>query len=253
MNPGLNATQVVRVPHVVTDHWEGTERAEIRVVSPAVDFSPADRLTGRRVLNVVVAVIGLIVLSPLMLVIAILVRLTSPGPVIYKQTRVGVDRRRPRSNAGSGRRKVDYGGRLFTIYKFRTMRAEPGAVLEIWATPGDHRVTRLGNLLRKYRLDEIPQLFNVIRGDMNIVGPRPEQPKIFANLCGAIAEYPLRQRVLPGITGLAQVNHHYDRCLEDVRTKIRYDLEYIRHESVASDLRILLQTFPTIIFRRGAW
>src|SRR3954462_15528910 len=118
---------------------------------------------------------------------------------------------------------------------------------------GDPRVTSIGRLLRQYRLDELPQLINVLRGEMNIVGPRPERPTIVAELREHIAEYPLRQRARPGITGLAQINHHYDRSLEDVRTKVHYDLEYIRRQCVAKDLRIMLKTVPVILLRRGGW
>jgi len=123
----------------------------------------------------------------------------------------------------------------------------------VWAQQSDPRVTPIGRLLRQYRLDELPQLFNVLQGDMNIVGPRPERPTIFAELREHIAEYPLRQRAKPGITGLAQINHHYDRSLEDVRTKVHYDLEYIRRQSVMEDVRIMLKTLPVIFRRQGGW
>ncbi|MBA3658873.1 MAG: sugar transferase, partial [Gemmatimonadales bacterium] len=142
----------------------------------------------------------------------------------------------------------------FTIYKFRTMRPdaerESGAV---WAQQQDPRVTPLGRVLRQYRLDELPQLWNVLRGEMNVVGPRPERPELFQRLRTQVGGYALRQRAKPGITGLAQISHHYDRSLEDVRTKVRYDLEYIRRQSVREDLRILLKTVPTILLRRGGW
>jgi lipopolysaccharide/colanic/teichoic acid biosynthesis glycosyltransferase len=152
------------------------------------------------------------------------------------------------------RREQNSGGQLFTIYKFRTMRvdAENGSGA-VWAQQQDPRVTPIGGFLRQYRLDELPQLLNVLKGEMNIVGPRPERPTIFAELREHIAEYPLRQRARPGITGLAQINHHYDRSLEDVRTKVHYDLEYIRRQSVAEDLRIMAKTVPVILWRRGGW
>jgi len=140
------------------------------------------------------------------------------------------------------------------IYKFRTMRADAerpsGAV---WATKGDARVTPVGRVMRKYRVDELPQLINVIRGEMNIVGPRPERPSIFSRLCDDIEEYPLRQQAKPGITGWAQVNHNYDTCIDDVRTKVRYDLEYLQRQSVAEDLLIMARTLPVMIFNRGGW
>jgi lipopolysaccharide/colanic/teichoic acid biosynthesis glycosyltransferase len=208
----------------------------------------------RRVLNVALALIGLILLFPLLLLIGLLVWLTSPGPVLYTQTRIGLDRRMPFDPTQNHRRERDLGGSLFTIYKFRTMRvdAEHGSGA-VWAQQQDPRVTAIGRLLRQYRLDELPQLLNVLKGEMNIVGPRPERPTIFAELREHIAEYPLRQRAKPGITGLAQINHHYDRSLDDVRTKVHYDLEYIRRQSVGEDFRIMLKTVPVILLRRGGW
>jgi lipopolysaccharide/colanic/teichoic acid biosynthesis glycosyltransferase len=206
----------------------------------------------RRAFNVVLAATALVICAPVMLAVALLVKLTSPGPVIYKQTRVGLDRRNLWDRTVDGRRAVDYGGRLFTIYKFRTMTADPGATQQVWARPGDARITTLGRILRKYRLDELPQLVNVLKGDMNVVGPRPEQPRIFVELREQVAGYQLRQRVLPGITGWAQINHHYDRSIEDVRTKVVYDLQYIEKQSLAHDLKIVVQTLPVMLFKQGA-
>jgi lipopolysaccharide/colanic/teichoic acid biosynthesis glycosyltransferase len=213
-----------------------------------------DESRARRVLNVIVAVLGLVLAAPLMLFVAILVKLTSPGPVLYRQVRVGQDRRNPRLPVGNHRRAIDYGGVPFTIYKFRTMATSASRnERQVWAARNDARVTGLGKVLRKYRLDELPQLFNVLRGDMNIVGPRPEQPTIFANLRGQVDGYGLRQRVRPGITGWAQINHHYDTSIEDVRRKVALDLEYIARQSFAEDLRIMLRTAPVLVFKKGGW
>jgi lipopolysaccharide/colanic/teichoic acid biosynthesis glycosyltransferase len=216
------------------------------------DGSPAQ--LAHRGLNFLLALTALVLLLPVFLLIAIVVWLTSDGPVLYTQVRVGLDRRLPVDGSQNHRRERDIGGLLFTIYKFRTMRVDAehhsGAV---WAQQRDPRVTPIGRLLRQYRLDELPQLLNVLKGEMNIVGPRPERPTIFAELREHIAEYPLRQRAKPGITGLAQINHHYDRSLEDVRTKVHYDLEYIRRQSVSEDFRIMLKTLPVILLRRGGW
>jgi lipopolysaccharide/colanic/teichoic acid biosynthesis glycosyltransferase len=208
----------------------------------------------RRLVNFLIAFMALVILLPVMLLVGLLVRFTSRGPVLYTQTRVGYDRRFVTLGSDNHRRQRDLGGRPFTIYKFRTMRvdAEHGSGA-VWAQQRDPRVTSIGRLLRQYRLDELPQLLNVVKGEMNIVGPRPERPTIFAELREHIAEYPLRQRAKPGITGLAQINHHYDRSLEDVRTKVHYDLEYIRRQSVSEDLRIMLKTLPVILRRRGGW
>jgi lipopolysaccharide/colanic/teichoic acid biosynthesis glycosyltransferase len=189
-----------------------------------------------------------------MLIITVAVRLSSRGPVLYAQTRVGLDRRGGGDRVDISRRRSDLGGRPFTIFKFRTMVQPPEHPDDqVWATPDDPRITWLGRFLRKYRLDELPQLWNVLRGDMNIVGPRPEQPAIFVNLREQIHGYEARQRVRPGITGWAQVNHSYDRCLEDVRRKVSLDLEYIARQSLAEDLRIMALTVPVMVFRRGAW
>lgn len=139
------------------------------------------------------------------------------------------------------------------ILKFRTMQVGAEKNGAVWAAKRDNRVTRVGRVMRKYRIDEIPQLINVLRGEMNIVGPRPERPSIFSRLCDDIADYPLRQRARPGITGWAQVNQAYDTSLDDVRSKVRFDLEYIERQGVAEDLRIMARTVPVMIFRRGGW
>ena len=121
---------------------------------------------------------------------------------------------------------------------------------ETWARPQDPRITRIGAMLRRHRLDELPQFLNVIRGDMNIVGPRPEQPAIFLRLKHEVAGYSRRQRVLPGITGWAQINHRYDQCLDDVRRKTAFDLEYLRRRCMAEDIRIMTRTLP-VMLRKG--
>ena len=222
---------------------------------PAVVYVPRSRVEwANRVINIALACAALVVLSPVLLVVALLVWATSPGPILYTQQRVGVNRRRRPTQALYDRRGADAGGIVFTIYKFRTMRQDAeqscGAV---WATHNDPRVTAIGRFLRQYRLDELPQLINVILGDMNIVGPRPERPTIFAELRTRIADYSVRQRTRPGITGLAQVSNSYDASLDDVRAKVRYDLEYLERQSLLEDVRIMLRTVPVMLFRRGGW
>lgn len=207
-----------------------------------------------RIMNVSLAVLGLLLGAPVLLVFAALVKLTSPGPIFYSQARVGLDRRRSsRPHSTYDRRTRDLGGRPFMILKFRTMRVGAEKNGAVWASQGDVRVTSVGRVMRRYRIDELPQLVNVIRGDMNIVGPRPERPSIFSRLCDDIAEYPLRQQARPGITGWAQVNQAYDTSLDDVRNKVRFDLEYLERQGVAEDLMIMARTVPVMIFRRGAW
>jgi len=231
---------------------ESPEAGTAAAATPASDSVASDRV--RRVVNIVLAILALLLTLPIMLGIAILIRLTSRGPVFYTQTRVGLDRRWNRFNDQNRRRTSDIGGKPFEIYKFRTMRVDAelhsGAV---WAQEHDPRVTRVGRVLRQYRLDELPQFINVIRGEMNIVGPRPERPQIFAELRESVAGYPLRQRAKPGITGLAQINNKYDACLDDVRRKVDFDLRYIQRQSVSEDLKIMLKTVPVILFRRGGW
>jgi lipopolysaccharide/colanic/teichoic acid biosynthesis glycosyltransferase len=206
-----------------------------------------------RGLNVVIAAVGLIVASPLILLIALAVKLTSRGPVLYSQSRVGVDRRF-RFGKADERRVYDLGGRPFTMYKFRTMHVNAEADgRAVWAKKADPRVTLVGRVLRRTRLDELPQLYNVLRGDMNIVGPRPERPTIFADLRDNIPEYPMRQRVKPGITGWAQINQCYDVSMDCVREKVRYDLEYMRRQGILEDLRIMTMTVPVMLFRKGGW
>lgn len=188
----------------------------------------------RRNFNILVALFGTLVAIPVMSGIAIAVKLTSSGPVLYKQLRVGIS------------------CRLFTIYKFRTMQHTKSENLQVWAEKNDPRITPIGRFLRNTRLDELPQLFNVLRGDMNIVGPRPEQPDIFEMLKTKITNYEKRQHVLPGITGLAQVTLAYDSCINDVQKKVEADLAYIERKSVYEDFRIMLMTVPVMLFRKGS-
>ena len=206
-----------------------------------------------RALNVVIALVSLVLLAPVMALVALAIKLTSAGPVFYVQTRVGIDRRRREATAVFDRRRNNVGGRAFRIIKFRSMRvdAEQGTGA-VWAKPGDSRVTPVGDFLRKTRLDELPQLINVVLGDMNIVGPRPERPSIFAELRENIASYPLRQQARPGITGWAQINRAYDSSIDDVRAKVEFDLEYLERQSVLEDLKIMARTLPVMLFKRGS-
>ena len=224
-----------------------------------------------RIVNIVIALVLLVAAAPLMLVIVVAIKLTSRGPVLYRQPRVGLDRRGVHLHSrrrGDIRwhlwarflalhddlRAQDLGGQIFMIYKFRSMcEAAENGTGAVWAIKNDPRSTPIGCFLRKYRLDELPQLFNVLKGDMNIVGPRPERPSIFARLSEEIEDYQLRQRAKPGITGWAQIHLKYDSCVDDVRRKIRYDLEYLRQKSLLRDLKIMAKTLPSVIFRRRGW
>lgn len=189
----------------------------------------------QRLMAIVVSVILLAIVLPVIPLVALLIRLTSRGPVFYKQMRVGKN------------------GTAFHCYKFRTMRADAEADSgPTWASDSDPRITPLGRFLRKIRLDEIPQLWNVFRGDMNFVGPRPERPEFDDWLNQEIPYYRLRRIVRPGITGWAQINCGYGASLEQSKEKMRYDLYYIKNMSLALDLLIVFQTIKTVIFGRGA-
>lgn len=206
-----------------------------------------------RALNVGVAVLLLVIAAPLFLLLALAIKLDSDGPVLYRQLRVGVDRRRDREGGGGSedsRRTGDLGGRPFVIYKFRTMETDAEDDLgPTWSGHEDDRVTRVGRFLRKHRLDELPQLWNVLKGDMAIVGPRPERPLFFQELRRVFDAYPERQTVPPGITGWAQVNRDSDRSLDDVEHKLRYDLLYLERRSIWFDLYIMLKT-PIVMAKR---
>jgi sugar transferase (PEP-CTERM system associated) len=193
------------------------------------------RLKLQSIYSTILAAFGLVVAGPVMIVVAILVRLTSAGPALYSQKRVG-----------------RHGG-IFTVYKFRSMRqdaeAKTGAV---WAKKGDPRITPFGRFIRRTRLDELPQLFNVIKGDMSIVGPRPERPEFVATLSEQIPFFPHRHCVRPGITGWAQINHKYGDTLADTVTKLEYDLYYIKNLSPMLDFYIMLQTAKVMLLTRGS-
>ena len=192
-------------------------------------------LAAKRTFDIVGALAGLIIAMPIMAAVAALVRLTSPGDVLYEQERVGL------------------GGRVFRIHKFRSMRADAEAKTgPVWSTENDTRVTRVGRVLRQTRLDELPQLWNVLRGDMSIVGPRPERPQFVSQLTESIPYYGQRHVVKPGLTGWAQVRYTYGATIEDAIEKLQYDLYYIKNLSLALDLVVMVETLKIVILRRGA-
>ncbi len=205
------------------------------------------------------ALVTLLVLSPLLVVIALMVKASSPfGPVLYRQERVGLDRRRGQAHqsgreGGLERRQAVGAGQLFVMYKFRTMIPDAeGLTGPVWASQHDPRITKVGRVLRSLRLDEVPQLFNVLAGQMRLIGPRPERPHFVRNLSAMIPDYPQRQLVPPGITGLAQVEREYDVSVDDVRKKLQYDLYYARNRCGILDMKILLKTIDVMLRGRGA-
>jgi lipopolysaccharide/colanic/teichoic acid biosynthesis glycosyltransferase len=210
----------------------------------------------KRALDLTASSIGLLIISPICLLIALAVKLDGPGPIFYAQVRVGINRRRPRRNGGSPeveRRKVDAFGRPFRIYKFRSMVVDAEHNTgPVWASCGDSRITRVGRFLRRTRLDETPQLWNVLRGDMSIVGPRPERPTFVQSLTVSIPDFPRRCRTLPGITGLAQVTSNYDTSVDSANRKLQYDLYYLKNGRLLLDLKIMAATVKVMARGDGA-
>ncbi len=188
----------------------------------------------RRIVSTLTAAAGLLLFLPFFPFVVLMVRLSSPGPILYRQTRVGL------------------GGRNFTVYKFRTMRTDAEVTGAKWATKNDPRVTRVGLFMRKIRLDEVPQLWNVLRGDMGFVGPRPERPEFVPWLSEQIPYFDLRHMIRPGLTGWAQVRYGYGSTLAECREKLEFDLYYIKHMSLGLDLLIMFETVKTILRRQGS-
>ncbi|MBP7055556.1 MAG: sugar transferase [Candidatus Omnitrophica bacterium] len=189
----------------------------------------------KRIFDVVSSAIGIVAVSPVIALTAVVVKTVSPGPVFFRQERVGLN------------------GRLFDIYKIRTMRLDAEkATGPVWAQENDPRLIKFGKLIRKMHIDELPQLYNVLKGEMSIVGPRPERPVFVKELSNQIGDYAKRIQVKPGITGLAQVWHKYDETLQDVRKKVKYDLLYIREMCLMVDIRILMRTVLVSARGKGA-
>jgi sugar transferase (PEP-CTERM system associated) len=189
----------------------------------------------RRAVSIVLSLTVLLICAPLLPLIALAIKLTSKGPVLFRQERVGRF------------------GQPFTVFKFRTMRQDAEAATgAVWAGENDPRITSVGRLLRKTRLDEIPQLWNVLKGDMAFVGPRPERPEFVTWLNEAIPYYQLRHMVRPGLTGWAQVRYQYGASLEQAQEKLRYDLYYIKNISLGLDLLIVFETVKIVLLRRGS-
>ena len=231
----------VMFDHLASAYEEYTGRIAVENLRPSwLIFADGFRKTRRhmivkRTTDACGAAAALIVLSPVMLLVALAVRLTSNGPILYRQRRVGQS------------------GRIFDVCKFRSMRANAEAATgPVWATKGDSRITPLGLFLRRTRLDELPQLWNILCGHMSIVGPRPERPEFVTALEQQIPFYAQRHMVKPGLTGWAQVRYKYGASVEDSMEKLQYDLFYIKHMSIALDLMIMLETVKTVILRKGS-
>jgi sugar transferase (PEP-CTERM system associated) len=231
----------VTFDHLATVYEEYTGKIAVENLRPSwMIFSEGFRksrtqLVTKRTLDVLVATVGLVLAAPIAAAVVVLIKLTSPGPVLYRQERVGQH------------------GRRFMVLKFRSMRVDAEADTgPVWAQKNDSRVTPIGSFLRRSRLDEIPQLWNALRGDMSMVGPRPERPSFVADLTRQIPFYGQRHVVKPGVTGWAQVRYTYGASVEDALQKLQYDLYYIKNMSVALDIFVMFQTVKTVVMRRGA-
>jgi len=235
---------------------------------PPEEMLPVQRGISRtkRLMDILLSFSALVVLLPAFAIIGICIKLDTPGPVFYRQDRVGVNRRRgdrrrtgaapppgtPRDRRRTDRRGDDQAGRVFYIVKFRSMRTDAEKSGPVWAQKNDPRVTRVGAFLRRTRLDELPQLWNILKGEMSLVGPRPERPYFVKRLQERFPGYRGRLQVPPGLTGLAQIERAYDEDVEDVRRKLAYDLFYIEHRHFLVDLKIILRTVGVVLARKGS-
>ncbi len=222
----------------LTDTLYGHVRtAQVRGV-PLIDvfpdmLSPWERAV-KRLLDLIASLLALIICVPLFILIGLCIKIDSKGPVLYAQRRVG------------------RGGKTFTLYKFRSMVLDAEAKTgPVWAGKDDPRITKVGNILRKLRLDEFPQFMNVLKGDMSLVGPRPERPAFVNDFRSTIPLYERRLNIKPGITGWAQVKHKYDESLTDVKDKLQYDLFYLENMSIALDLKIIFSTVGIMVKGKG--
>lgn len=217
----------------------------------------------KRSIDIAGAVLGLILTIPVFMVIPLLIKLTSKGPIFYVQRRVGHNRRRgsyDRTDLDSeksiqllGRRSKESAGKIFKLIKFRTMVCDAEKKCgPVWAVKNDPRITVIGKILRKTRIDEIPQLINVLKGDMSLVGPRPERPFFVNDFVNKIPGYEIRYLMKPGITGLSQIHNGYDDSLDSVRRKVSYDISYIKNWNILCDFKIIMKTIGVIFTTKGA-
>lgn len=235
----LSLTGQVNIEEGAAFYERVTGRVSLNMIRPSwLIFSSRGRqarISGilRKIVHRLVAMVGGILSLPLAIITAILVKIDSPGPVLYKQERVGKN------------------GRPFTVLKFRSMRADAEKSGPVWACKDDDRTTRVGRIIRKLRIDEIPQFWNIVRGEMDFVGPRPERPHFVSQLAQEIPYYEQRHLIAPGLTGWAQIKYPYGASIEDARQKLQYELYYIKNQSLLLDAIILFETVKIILFGRG--
>ena len=226
-----NVSEMYTIPAPVTEKHKSPD-VPIQSYFPA-EISPVNSKL-KRFIDISASLVILMIFSPVWIAVSILVKLDSNGPIIYRQRRIGV------------------GGRPFTLYKFRSMIHNAEKMTgPVWAKRNDRRITRIGRIIRKLGIDEIPNLINVVRGDMSLIGPRPERPYFVNQFRHRIHYYTQRLEVRPGITGLAQIYHKYDESIDDVKRKLEYDLQYIREYSPLLDVKIIFMTFYIITMGKG--
>ncbi len=258
-SPGVSQKLEISSAAVLDRDYAGPS---VPMVSERLD-TVRDGIFWKRLLDVVASTIALVLLSPVLIAASLAVKFSSRGSVLFRQERIGVNRRldkRRRSNLylgqdrrGKDRRVMVNYGKTFTMYKFRTMVADAEKGRPVWAQKNDARITRVGAILRRTRIDELPQFVNVLRGDMSIVGPRPERAYFIAKIDKDLPEFKSRLRTKPGITGLAQVELGYTNTVDGMNKKLGFDLEYIRNLTPIEDLRILYRTVSVVITGKGAY
>jgi sugar transferase (PEP-CTERM system associated) len=235
----LSLSGTVNIEEGASFYERVTGRVSLNMIRPSwLIFSSRGRqarISGiaRNIVHRIVALVGALFSLPIAIATAILIKLDSRGPVLYKQERVG-------KNGGA-----------FTVMKFRSMRTDAEKAGPVWASEDDDRTTRVGKIIRKLRIDEIPQFWNILRGDMDFVGPRPERPHFVSQLAQEIPYYEQRHLIAPGLTGWAQIKYPYGASIEDARQKLQYDLFYIKNQSLMLDAIILFETIKIILFGRG--
>jgi len=235
----LSLAGTVNIEEGASFYERVTGRVSLSMIRPSwLIFSSRGRqarISGivRTIVHRVVALVGALVSLPIALATALVIKLESSGPILYKQERVGKN------------------GRPFRVMKFRSMRVDAEKAGPVWASKDDDRTTRVGRIIRKLRIDEIPQFWNILRGEMDFVGPRPERPHFVSQLAEEIPYYEQRHLIAPGLTGWAQIKYPYGASVEDARQKLQYDLYYIKNQSLVLDAIILFETIKIILFGRG--
>jgi exopolysaccharide biosynthesis polyprenyl glycosylphosphotransferase len=233
-NKGIGLKIVPDLYEILSGQARTSQLYGIPLIDIMPELMPEWEKRLKRISDVVISMIILLVTLPLNILVAAAIKLDSKGPVLFKQERIGMN------------------GREFKIYKFRSMYKDAEKHTgPVWSTKDDPRVTRIGKIMRKLRIDEIPQFLNVLKGEMSLVGPRPERPYFVELLAKQLPYYKRRLKVRPGITGWAQVKHKYDESIEDVKVKLRYDLFYIENMSLRMDLKILARTVLVVLFGKG--